>query len=287
MTHAAYPTFDFRSASIVDAAVQGLKCWLQTSSLSFEELWTACSGSKGSFRLEKLKTKSFEEALNGLANHSIGMPIFFSTVDAPAICLIDRADLLKIVHLFLGITHEDEPADRELTNVECNLGAFFIDTLANSLAEGWMGKDTPTSNSGDFEMSPKRSKTIGLKELVHNAKLIMSFEGFEIELNLLFPKENFDRWFEELSNKQVSESFNDPTEIVATIPIEVCCLLGESEISMNKLANLACGDILMLDQKIDEPLIAMIGDKEFLECWPGKTGNCQAIQITNLIGKSQ
>jgi len=49
--------------------------------------------------------------------------------------------------------------------------------------------------------------------------------------------------------------------------------------TMSELAALTAGDVIILDQRIGEPLLATVGDVPVFWGWPGRLGMRQAYQI--------
>ena len=49
------------------------------------------------------------------------------------------------------------------------------------------------------------------------------------------------------------------------------------------LAQLAVGDVIVLDQRVAEPLDAHVADQRVLRAWPGQRGKHRAIQIETVM----
>ena len=52
---------------------------------------------------------------------------------------------------------------------------------------------------------------------------------------------------------------------------------------MQELLDLAVGDVLQLESKIESDLSVIIGSNEKFKCKPGLTGNKLAVQITKIV----
>ena len=65
--------------------------------------------------------------------------------------------------------------------------------------------------------------------------------------------------------------------------VNMSVILGCAELSFNQMSNLAAGDVVMLDQKISDPLPVWVEDAEKFKAWPGKLGKSQAIKISSTV----
>ena len=72
-------------------------------------------------------------------------------------------------------------------------------------------------------------------------------------------------------------------QTMSEIPVEVVISLGESRVPVSDLMNLQPGDVIVLDQRVTEPLAASVGNIAKFHGWPGTTGKRQAFQISELI----
>jgi flagellar motor switch protein FliM len=67
--------------------------------------------------------------------------------------------------------------------------------------------------------------------------------------------------------------------MVCELPVQLTVHLGSTKVSLLHLAALQVGDVLLLDQAIDQPLSAALGKKVKFLVWPGARGSRQAIAI--------
>ncbi len=76
---------------------------------------------------------------------------------------------------------------------------------------------------------------------------------------------------------------NSPLPIVQQLALEVVGVLGQTKLTMGDLSNLKIGDLVLLEQKIDQPIILTIDDETHFHCWPGRLGNRQGIEIAEIL----
>ena len=89
---------------------------------------------------------------------------------------------------------------------------------------------------------------------------------------------------EELALRSANANRGDKEEsevghLVLEMPVEVNVRLGARKLEMRELANLKPGDILVLDQRINQPLTAFVEGVPKYVGWPGKLGNRRVFQV--------
>ena len=71
--------------------------------------------------------------------------------------------------------------------------------------------------------------------------------------------------------------------LVGEMPVEVSVRLGATELPVSQLTRLRAGDVVILDQRVSEPLEACIGGQTRFHVWPGRVGPRRAFQIDSLV----
>ena len=80
-----------------------------------------------------------------------------------------------------------------------------------------------------------------------------------------------------------TENQHDMEALAREIPVQVIVRLGSASLHVAELASLSSGDVVVLDQRITEALVAEIAGEEKYRVWPGRVGARQAIQIESLV----
>ena len=70
---------------------------------------------------------------------------------------------------------------------------------------------------------------------------------------------------------------------IRKIPLEVVVGLGRTSIHVADLVNLQVGDIVILNQRVSDPLYAEVAGTVKYLGWPGRLGTRQAFQIGSLV----
>ena len=64
---------------------------------------------------------------------------------------------------------------------------------------------------------------------------------------------------------------------------EIEVVLGRAHLGPTQLAQLTPGDVVVLDQRVRDPLVAIVGGKEVFRTWPGRVGARQACKIDSIV----
>jgi flagellar motor switch protein FliM len=67
--------------------------------------------------------------------------------------------------------------------------------------------------------------------------------------------------------------------LVREMDVELAVTLGTAELTLYDLARLQTGDVVVLRQKVSEPLTAGVGGTPKFRVWPGAVGGRQAVQV--------
>ena len=67
--------------------------------------------------------------------------------------------------------------------------------------------------------------------------------------------------------------------LVREMAVELTVLLGSAELSMRELAALRAGDVVVLHQKVDQPLDGLLAGTRKFRVWPGVIGDRAAVVI--------
>src|SRR5262249_28760192 len=68
------------------------------------------------------------------------------------------------------------------------------------------------------------------------------------------------------------------------LPVELVVVLGTVELTLADLTKLSAGDVVILNQRVSEPLTAYLAGEKKCKGWPGRVGSRQAFEIDSFLG---
>ncbi len=197
--------------------------------------------------------------------------------------LATRVDLLTLVGQVLCDAVE-EFDDRELTSVEISICRLVFEYLTQSLCEAWPLQELLDCSVVELENNPSRSRILASRNEVLFAELHLNSGGRDRKICWLVSKnEALPLLISAFDLPSTKETKFDTTATVRRLPLELVGVLGNAALPMCRLSNLKPGDLIILDQRIDQPIVATIDGDPFCCCWPGRVGKAMGVEVSELL----
>ena len=224
------------------------------------------------------------EFLARLASGAVGFRLLVGSDQFPSILVFPRQLLLALNGGFLGEIPETMPTDRDLTVVEQSLTEHFL--IAHWLPgfkTTWLGPSHAYFQQGPAEPLAQSGRVLAAdKEAVAFSWTVKGPFG-ESTAYWIFRRKNFSAPFglEDEAVAPASESV--PMEsLIHGLPVELIVDLGSIELPLSRLSQLQVGDVIMLNRRIDEPIVAQVGDTPKFLGWAGRAGSLKAFRIHSM-----
>lgn len=210
---------------------------------------------------------------------------------------IDKGTVLSIVDLLLGGSGKIENLDREPTNIDLELLRYLFDNLLKRIYIPYPYETVEVSRlySNKVQYQKLNNKDMVFisvinvyleNKVIGNLRFCIPYESMKEVIND-FGSDKI-RQDENLEEDKVQDILsNEIFEFIQEVEIDVCAKLGDTKISINDLLNLEVGDVVLLDQKINDDITVSIGDAKIYKAKPGVIGVKKAIEITDIIGKER
>ncbi|MEQ1904043.1 MAG: FliM/FliN family flagellar motor switch protein [Pirellulaceae bacterium] len=285
MTKTDYPVYDFLTASRVERPLaSALKNWMSKFCKSFADHWRAFATSQLQSSPMLINAMSFEEAKAKISRNSIGVPISINNDSVQGMIVTERADIIILMMDILVQALNERPVDRELTSIEMSMCRLFLEHSVSGFAEAWPDKDSMPIKMDELDSQPNRSRLFQPNKEV----IVTGFEFRTANAQQTGPAKFL--WIlakDELKSllgvkaKNVVAPDNlriDPANI-DQLMVELTVHLGSTELPMNRLFELAPGDIVRFDQPIHQPLTLLVNNSPKMRAWPGCVGDKQSLMI--------
>lgn len=208
---------------------------------------------------------------------------------------IDKYVALAMIDLILGGDGNVTDIDRELTDIDVDLLRYLIEKLLTRIQ---MPQGCEEVELTRVYTNMAQYQKFNSKEAVFNSSINISLDGNRIGLmNLCIPYSSMELVLEnllykkiekqDLQDENVEDSIYDNSMFkqIENIDIDVSATLGSTKINIIDLLKLEKGDILLLDQKINEDITINIGGSKAYSGKVGLIGIKKAIEITNTLSK--
>lgn len=201
----------------------------------------------------------------------------------PTLLLVPRPLLLLLVSGLLGEVPNGMPADRDLTLIEQNLAEYHL--LAHWLPAfrtTWPGPNQLVWQQGSTEPPPQAVRIFGADDEAIQFTWIVRGTFGALPITWLFRRAGLGELLG-LSTPPTATAVAPPIDaVVQALPIDVVVALGSVELRLSELSHLQPGDVIMLNQRISEPLAATVGDTTKFRGWAGRNGSSFAYKIHSL-----
>ncbi len=199
--------------------------------------------------------------------------------------------LMVILDRMLGGEGTNNEHLRDLTQIEEALTRRIVDKIIKTLEASWSSvlpvKSEFTNLDNGYNLVP-----------ITTPGEIVALLSFEIRLgqknfgliNLCFPYPVLETVLAKLTPQFIFQHKNFVTNDIAkneilskvlTADFDLSVILGTTSVSINDVIELKSGDVIKLDQRIDEKLSVLINNKKKFEAIPGRKNGGVCVKLTN------
>lgn len=283
MSGKEFRVFDFRDIAALDDAAVDFRNWLSKSASFFSDFWADATGYGAQISLGKISTETYGKLLEKVSKENYCClaeiedqfsMMFYASV----------GDLRLLLSEFLRLPDAETMVGEDLTPVELSLLQLLTEELSRSLIDGWMGVDAIGIKTSPWARDPQKTRIFRVKDLVTKTSVHVEAKNGTVDVDWIVPKQKMTDLLESSVEQREGHEAQSPSdEIVGKVPMELVTVLGTVSLPMNRLSQLEVGETILLDQRIDQPIVATVNEDAFFECWPGRIGRRQALEISNCL----
>ncbi len=277
-------THDFtRPARLHPDQQSKLTLWLRQAGSFLAEAFTGLS-LPATIRFESCTTDWPVDAMQDWPDRTLAYQVTLAGCAAPSIFAIPNPLAVSMISSLLGETLTALPAERNLSAGEASVGEFLVTTILGGLTEAWADEARSIRlQTADRELLLRRSKTFKPSEPIAVCRLSIETAAGTAQCCWMLPLEFVQTLFgatPRTRNAVPDASTRVQLEsLVRGMNTDVVVRLGSVQLSAPQLANLRVGDLVVLDQRVSDPLQATIGNEPRYLGWPGQVGARQAYLI--------
>ena len=235
---------------------------------------------------------TYSEFIMSMADPSAVYIFNIKELEGDAILEISPQLVLYIIDRSFGGEGGVIQEAREITIIEQNVMKKIVDNALEQLVRSWQNITPLTLELKDFETNPQLIQISPPGETAIMISFEVKISDFSSLLNLCFPYFVLEDVMPKLSaqhqiaHNQKKRSHHDEgivrhKIIGADVPVSVN--LGTTELTLRDILNLEAGDIIRLDNRLDQMLEVDIGDSAKFRAKPGMYRNHKAVQIVSGI----
>lgn len=208
---------------------------------------------------------------------------------------VDKSMALTLVDLLLGGNGYIETLDRELTNIDLELFKYLVSNLIERIYIPYQYDNVEIVNiyTNTVQYQNVKNKDLVFKatidavldnEIVGKMILCIPYKSMEPVINELTDDVKRVNLLEDDDNDMFSKEVFDFTK---NVQVDICAKLGVTKVSINDLINLGEGDVILLDQRINDFITVSVGDADVYKARVGLLGIKKGIEITDIINRER
>jgi len=245
-------------------------------------------------KLESVSQLTFEEFIFSLPTPTL-MTIFSVSPELGSAMLETNPQFVfPIIDLLFGGKGEMPAITRELTEIELTVMRRVLSKILENLRYAWEDVYELKPQIENMDTNPQFNQMIASSEtvaLMTFSTVIGSAKGL---LNLCFPYLTLEpvipnltaqHWFASVrageKDKNLMTAGLEPVTVTAT------AVLGEAVISVEDFLRLEVGDVIMLNQKINQPMVLQVEGVPLFEVQAGTLKGRRAVQFLQAKGEEQ
>ncbi|MGL5331067.1 MAG: flagellar motor switch protein FliM [Peptostreptococcaceae bacterium] len=208
---------------------------------------------------------------------------------------LDKYVALVMIDLVLGGDGSIIDTKRDLTNIDVELLQYLIEKLLKRIN---IPQECEEVELVRIYTNMAQYQEFNSKEAVFNSIINTSLDGNQIgQINLCIPYSSMEPVLENLLYEKVEKQNtqeeqeeyniyeNEMFKQIKNVDLDISATLGSTKINIIDLLKLESGDILLLDQKINDDITINIGQSKAYSGKVGLIGIKKAVEITETLNK--
>lgn len=239
--------------------------------------------------LRSIETFQAPAALARISQAVVSYRVAVDKKAVTTLLVMQRPLVLALVAGIVGDPVAALPGDRDLTPVEESLCEFLLEhVLLPAMQETWPGTQTVGIHLEQREANPKYARIFAPSDSVVVPSFILRGPFGEQEWSWILPQNPLLPLFAsdqeplpEVSAEPAGRAQMEP--LVRNLPVEISVILGSVDLPLSQLSQLRPGDLIVLNQRVSEPLLAAIASGKQMRVWPGRIGSQRAVRIESAM----
>jgi flagellar motor switch protein FliM len=205
--------------------------------------------------------------------------------------VMDSQLVFCIVEIFLGSTTigQSRVEGREFTSIEQRLIRRIVNSLLKDWINAWASIHPIKIHYVRNEINPQFAKIIPDEDVVIVCKFQLDIEEMSGVIYICLPVSLIQPIKAKLQTSFQGDEAEDPQwrqallQNVRDIPVEIEVPLGSAELTGSEVLDMEIGDIIQLDTRFDDMLVALIKDQPKFRGYPGIFKGQKAFKIEEVL----
>lgn len=246
--------------------------------------------------MEKSGQVSYGEFVENLEGESLVVEFNIEPYIENLALFVSKKACLTLVDLILGGTGKVQDINRVPTNIDLELIKYLFSNMLQRLEIPY--KYDSIDIVKIYTNKAQYQKNSG-KDMCFFSNINVYLENKAMGgIIMCIPYPSMEEVLSNIANSRVKGN-NENEEAARTleskeiyqylseVEIDICANLGTAKISIGDLINLEKGDVILLDQKVNEGIEVEVGSTKMYKAKPGVSGVKKAIELVDIINKER
>lgn len=234
----------------------------------------------------------YEEFIRSIPNMTILNVYSLSPLEGRIILEVNPNIAYAMMDRQLGGQGSGDYSVDNLTEIETLLISQLFEKSSPNLKEAWSSIVDIDPVLEEFEINPQFLQLVSPNETVVvvslNTKIgevsgMMNICIPHIVLEPIIPKLTAHYWMQTGAKERDPETYAKLTSLVQDVNVSATAILGRTVITLQQLLNLKLGDVITLDQSINEPLTLEVNNEPKMYVQVGRRNKKLAVQVLEAI----
>lgn len=234
----------------------------------------------------------YEEFIRSIPNMTILNVYSLSPLEGRIILEVNPNIAYAMMDRQLGGQGFGDYSVDNLTEIETLLISQLFEKSSPNLKEAWSSIIDIDPVLEEFEINPQFLQLVSPNETVVvvslNTKIgevsgMMNICIPHIVLEPIIPKLTAHYWMQTGAKERDPETYAKLTTLVQDVNVSATAILGRTVITLQQLLNLKPGDVITLDQSINEPLTLEVNNEPKMYVQVGRRNKKLAVQVLEAI----
>jgi flagellar motor switch protein FliM len=219
-----------------------------------------------------IEQANFSEFLNSLPDPTCVNAISLRPLQGLAVLEIGPDVAFPLIDRLLGGTGgAPTDPDRKLTDIEKNVIRGFVNLLASDLSEAWRPITEINFHVHSSETRPQLLQVAAPNEVVLSVAVELRMGELRGRMHLCLPFSALEPILGKFEQGAAVERKEDRSDLVKVLrcllraPVNVGCELLPTMVTVNDLMNLTAGDIMRLDNRLEDRVRIIVGGASAFE----------------------
>lgn len=285
--------YDFKHPKLVSKEnLRALHNIHEMLSLNLNRVFNDSIGEKIEVVFRQIHEVIYSEFMSSMESPTALFLFNLAEIDDWSLMQMDPTFCLYCVERQGGSREYSSHENRMLTLIEERIMSRLVEKIFKELSHVWEPYLSLTIRNHIYESKPANIRTLSSHIPGIVIRYGIKFQDKSVPLTICYPysllKEKMTQsiYGPDRSGNKGELSVSEKKifhESLKKAPVDVNVILGESDISMKKLADLEKGYVIKLNQSIEQPLQIKINGKKKMEGYPGVMGGKKAVKIFKVM----